>query len=67
MDPLVIGDDILDIGSRKAPDRYSGSKAQLGLSQDLLMGRPGAFDVPNVKDVSFMKSSRKVVRYTFFG
>jgi hypothetical protein len=61
MEPLVVGDDILDIGSRKAVDRYCGNKAQLGLSQDLLMGRPGAFDVPNVKDVRSIEMTREVL------
>ena len=59
MEPMAIGDDILDIGSRKA-DLYCGSKRQLGLSQDLLMGRPGAFDVPNVTDVRACINCRSI-------
>lgn len=55
----MIGNDILDIGSRKAGDLSSGSKRQLGLSQDLLMGRPGAFDIPNVNDVSLSIKERE--------
>lgn len=39
---MTIGTDILDIGSRKAAER-NGNKRQLG--------KPGAFDVPNVADV----------------
>ena len=40
-----IGNDILDIGSRKAlSKRQRGMKAELGV--------PGQFDVPNVADVS---------------
>jgi len=50
MEPLVIGHDILDIGSRKATDR---SKRQLGMAPHVMLGQPGAFDVPNVPDVRF--------------
>ena len=42
---LPIGNDILDIGSRKAL-----TKRQRGIQAEF--GRPGQFDVPNVPDVS---------------
>eukprot|EP00980_Cylindrotheca_fusiformis_P007047 scaffold1481_cov137-Cylindrotheca_fusiformis.AAC.1 len=42
----VIGNDVLDIGSRKAR-RQRGTP----MAPALAMGNPGQFDVPNVADV----------------
>jgi hypothetical protein len=47
----IVGNDILDIGSRKA----EGAKRARGLDMppmEALMGNPGQFEVPNVSDVS---------------
>jgi len=44
----LIGNDILDLGSRKAEMR---ARRQRGL-EELALGAPGQFDVPNVPDVS---------------
>ena len=50
---LVIGDDILDIGTHKFELRHDqraiGSGAMI---PRLALGEPGQFDVPNVADVS---------------
>ena len=48
MATAFIGNDILDIGSRKAR-RQRGDPMAPGL---LTMGAPGQFDLPNVPDVS---------------
>ena len=47
--PAAIGNDILDIGSRKA--RRQRSSDLLPSSRQLL-GKPGQFDIPAVHDVS---------------
>jgi hypothetical protein len=44
-----IGNDILDIGSRKA-ENSAGDP----LALDAMMGRPGQFEVPNVNDVRIL-------------
>ena len=48
-----IGNDILDIGSRKADIRAKRQRG-IGLPDDVLLGGspPDTFDVPNVPDVS---------------
>ena len=43
-----IGNDILDIGSRKAAMTRAAAQAADPMN---LMGRPGQFEVPNVTDV----------------
>jgi hypothetical protein len=43
-----IGNDILDIGSRKARREQRG----MVVSPQMMMGTPGQFDLPNVADVS---------------
>ena len=43
-----VGNDVLDIGSRKAAAHREATDALVGV------GRPGQFDVPNVMDVSAM-------------
>lgn len=45
-----IGNDILDIGSRKAA--MARDMADSAASDPLGLGRPGQFEVPNVTDVS---------------
>ena len=58
----LIGNDILDIGSRKAEMR---ARRQRGLvSEELSLGIPGQFDVPNVSDVSQQTSEE--LRKGFF-
>lgn len=47
-----IGNDILDIGSRKAAMTRAASNAA---ADPLGLGRPGQFEVPNVMDVRFQK------------
>jgi hypothetical protein len=49
---MGIGNDILDIGSRKARRRGA---------DPMMMGTPGQFDVPNVSNVS----SYRIVSYRF--
>ena len=44
----LVGNDILDIGSRKARRQRGG----FGGIPELAMGSPGQFDLPNVPDVS---------------
>ena len=43
----TIGNDILDIGSRKAVMAREAAQA----ADPMGLGRPGAFEVPNVNDV----------------
>ena len=50
--PLVISNDILDIGSRKTARRQQGEHGLATTQQLMLTGAPGQFDVPNVADVS---------------
>lgn len=45
-----IGNDILDIGSRKAVMARTAANA----ADPLGLGRPGQFEVPNVIDVRFV-------------
>jgi hypothetical protein len=57
---LVIGHDILDIGSHKfdanrTDQRAIGSGAMIPTR--LALGEPGQFDVPNVPDVSVQHSN----------
>jgi hypothetical protein len=42
--PVSVGNDILDIGSRKARRQRAGEPT-------MMMGTPGQFDVPNVSNV----------------
>ena len=50
MATAFIGNDVLDIGSRKARRAQRGMAA---LSPEMMaMGTPGQFDLPNVADVS---------------
>ena len=49
-----IGNDILDIGSRKAAIAQTAANAG---ADPLGLGRPGQFEVPNVMDVRFQKES----------
>ena len=51
MGPAQIGNDILDIGSRKAR-RERGADPMVPLSA-LMMGGPAQFDIPNVSNVRF--------------
>ena len=58
MQSSIVSSDILDIGTRKYDnlkrrDVASGGTAGLCPSE-MVLGIPGAFDVPNVADVSFM-------------
>jgi 20S proteasome subunit beta 5 len=46
----TIGDDLLDIGSRRAEQRGSQNPTGARCPPTLGMGMPGAFDVPNVPD-----------------
>ena len=46
----MIGNDILDIGSRRARRQHDDAAA--GASSALMMGAPGQFDIPNVSNVS---------------
>ena len=46
-----IGNDILDIGSRKAAMTRAAANAA---ADPLGLGRPGQFEVPNVMDVRFI-------------
>lgn len=50
----TIGDDLLDIGSRRAEQRGSQNPTGARCPPTLGMGMPGAFDVPNVPDVSWL-------------
>lgn len=53
----TVGNDILDIGSRKAETRarrQRGAGSAMG-PPPLVLGEPGTFDVPNVPDVSFLE------------
>ena len=52
MATAFIGNDVLDIGSRKA------RRAQRGPPEMTMMGTPGQFDLPNVADVSFCAIAR---------
>lgn len=45
--PMVIGNDILSLGSRKQTRRANGDAPPVDM-----FGAPGQFDVPNVPDVS---------------
>lgn len=47
--PMPVGNDILDIGSRKARRQRGGEP--MAPSSALMMGRPAQFDVPNVSNV----------------
>lgn len=49
--PLPVGNDILDIGSRKAR-RQRGGFEPMAPPSALTLGRPAQFDVPNVSNVS---------------
>jgi hypothetical protein len=53
----MIGNDILDIGSRKAEMRARRQRGGLGLdpAEMTTLGNPGQFDVPNVPDVSAIR------------
>ena len=46
----MIGNDILDIGSRRARRKHDDAAA--GASNALMVGAPGQFDIPNVSNVS---------------
>ena len=46
----MIGNDILDIGSRRARRQHDDAAA--GASNALMVGAPGQFDIPNVSNVS---------------
>lgn len=48
--PVSVGNDILDIGSRKAR-RQRGSFEPMAPHSALALGRPAQFDVPNVSNV----------------
>lgn len=51
-----IGNDILDIGSRKAESRnrrQRGGGSAMG-PPALTLGEPGAFEIPNVSNVSII-------------
>jgi hypothetical protein len=50
-DFLPVGNDILDIGSRKARRQ----RADLMAPASLMMGAPGQFDLPNVANVRMGK------------
>jgi hypothetical protein len=50
--PFVIGNDILDFGSRKTARRQQGELGLATTQQLMLTGAPGQFDLPNVPDVS---------------
>ena len=50
---LYVGNEILDIGSRKAR-RQRGADPMAPVSS--MMGIPGQFDVPNVSNVGFYNS-----------
>ncbi len=47
--PMPVGNDILDIGSRKARRQRGGEP--MAPESALMMGRPAQFDVPNVSNV----------------
>ena len=49
--PVQVGNDILDIGSRKAR-RQRGADPMAPLSA--MMGTPAQFDIPNVSNVRFL-------------
>lgn len=48
----AIGCDLLDIGSRRAEQRRCQDSAGSHAPPTLSFGEPGAFDLPNVQDVS---------------
>lgn len=51
--PPVIGNDILDVGSRKADLQARRRQGEMGVSNDMMLcGHPGQFDLPCVPDVS---------------
>jgi hypothetical protein len=51
--PPLIGNDILDVGSRKADLQARRRQGEMGISNEMMLsGHPGQFDVPNVPDVS---------------
>ena len=47
---VAVGNDILDIGSRKAR-RQRGDPMDPSVSSLMMAGAPGQFDVPNVSNV----------------
>ena len=49
--PMPVGNDILDIGSRKARRQRGGDFGPMAPSSALTLGRPAQFDVPNVSNV----------------
>lgn len=53
----VIGDNVLDIGSRKQVEMGTRRQRGVGAStlgpDPLVLGAPGQFHVPNVEDVRF--------------
>jgi hypothetical protein len=59
----MIGNDILDIGSRSADVRARRQRGDVGLPSSVVLGRPGQFDVPNVPDVSFYFNDMKLSVY----
>jgi len=52
---MAVGNDILDIGTQKYEQRQQQVSAGSGsmCPSAIQFGEPGAFDVPNVADVSF--------------
>ena len=52
--PVSVGNDILDIGSRKAR-RQRGGFDPMAPHSALTLGRPAQFDVPNVSNVRFTR------------
>ena len=63
----VIGNDILDIGSRRAELRARRQRdGGLGLSDSVMLGRPGAFEVPHVPDVSQIRMLVKITSHFVF-
>jgi hypothetical protein len=58
---MTIGNDILDIGSRKAR-RQRGDPMEMIPHATAMIGVPGQFDLPAVSNVSFPR----LVKDTFF-
>ena len=53
----AITDDVLDIGTRRAEKNGAAANGHNTIGAicppPLILGEPGAFDIPNVSDVSF--------------
>lgn len=48
----LVGNDILDIGSRKVEAKAKRSRSGMPMMETLISGIPGEFDLPNVPNVS---------------